>query len=497
MNVRPDQVPFSQGGAGRASGVSPIGPGGSLEGEIFAAQPPAQMKKANFNWPWKPKRSGAAIKRPRQLAASSIGALSVYAAGAALSYLSQLWVARTIGAESFGIYSYVFAWVTMLGYLSTLGFHVSLLRFLPAYRAKERWPLARGVIRFSQTSAFCAGIAVVLIGAGVIFVLQKSIRPELAMTFVIGILTVPLIAQHQISAAQVRAFGGIVKSMAPERVVRDGVLLTIVAIASWSGLVPADAKMAMGAALIGALATLGLLRYFLRRLRPAELARDKPEYAKTDWLQPAVPVMFIVVADSLMSRSGVIVLGLTGNLVEAGVFAVALSMSLLTALPRMAVAAAFAPTVSDLYARDDHAGLEALSGKASVLSLLGTLGIAVPLLALNTPLLALFGQTFVAGAPIVVVLVLAQVFAAACGPQQHLITMTGNERSGAAIMFVCAIANLAVCLLAIKPFGTMGVALGMAATLVVWNVAMGIYIRRRLRMAPGLILALKSLRNKG
>jgi hypothetical protein len=32
---------------------------------------------------------------------------------------------------------------------------------------------------------------------------------------------------------------------------------------------------------------------------------------------------------------------------------------------------------------------------------------------------------------------------------------------------------------------------------VVWNVAMGIYIRRRLRMAPGLILALKSLRNKG
>ena len=43
-------------------------------------------------------------------------------------------------------YAYVSAWVTLLGYFSTLGFHVSLLRFVPAYQAREEWALARGVI---------------------------------------------------------------------------------------------------------------------------------------------------------------------------------------------------------------------------------------------------------------------------------------------------------------------------------------------------------------
>ena len=104
-----------------------------------------------------------------------------------------------------------------------------------------------------------------------------------------------------------------------------------------------------------------------------------------------------------------------------------------------------------------------------------------------------FGRDFVAGAPIVIVLVLGQVFAAACGPQQHLITMTGHERAGAAIFAVCAGSCFAACVLMISSFGMIGAAWAMTGTLICWNVAMGIFIHRSLHLMPGLVASFKAM----
>jgi len=424
-------------------------------------------------------------------AAASIKAFAVYVVGAALSYLTQLVIARTIGAESFGIYAYVLAWMTLLGYLSTLGFHVSLLRFVPTYRAKQHWPLVRGVIRYSQQRAACVGIAIILVGAWAIFALEGFIRPELATTFLFGIAAVPVIALHLISASVARAFGGVVTALAPERIVRDCASLVIMAVASWSNLVRPDARLAIVASLVSALVTLALLRIAMRRLRPPELEHETPEFAAKEWWRPTFPLMGITVADNVMSRSGVILLGLSGNTRHAGVFAVAFSMALLTALPRMAVGAIFAPRVSDLFARGDRPGLQTLLGRAACLSLVGTAGAALPLVLIASPLLSWFGRDFVEGAPIVTILVLGQLFAAACGPQQHLITMTAHEQMGAAILAGSAALNLAACLLMIGPLGMTGAALAMTGSLIVWNVAMGVFNYRRLHLVPGLVASFR------
>ena len=79
-----------------------------------------------------------------QLGRASIAALAVFVVGAGLTCVAQLVTARIIGPDSYGVYAYVLAWVTLLGYFSTLGFHVSLLRFVPAYRPGRngRWRAA-------------------------------------------------------------------------------------------------------------------------------------------------------------------------------------------------------------------------------------------------------------------------------------------------------------------------------------------------------------------
>jgi O-antigen/teichoic acid export membrane protein len=436
-------------------------------------------------------RSGQPLGR------ASIAAFVVFVVGAGLSYVAQLVTARIIGPDSYGIYAYVLAWVTLLGYFSTLGFHVSLLRFVPAYQANEEWALVRGVIRYSLRGATGTAISIVLIGVCGIIALHGSMRPELAHTFLLGIAIVPFLALHLIGASVVRAFGGVVSALAPERIVRDGLLLTVVAAAFWGGLYRLDARLAMAATLLGSLVMLGLIGIFLARLRPRALDHAKPAYAPRDWWRPTVSLTAIMIADNLMSRSGVIALGLAGYTREAGIFAVAFSMTILAALPRMAVATVFAPTVSALFARKDQAGLQALSAKAVSLSLVGTACVALPLLLLAKPLLAWFGGDFVAGAPIIAILVLGEVFAAACGPQQHLVTMTGHERVGAAMLAACAGSNFVACVLTIDSLGMAGAALARTATLIAWNVTMGVFVYRYVHLMPGLFALFKTIPGKG
>src|SRR5499427_5428532 len=85
----------------------------------------------------------------------SFAAFIIYGAGIGLTYCSQLVIARFVGVDAYGLYAYVFAWMTVLAYFSALGFDVALLRFVPAYEAVQDWCRLKGVIRYSQR---CAGV---------------------------------------------------------------------------------------------------------------------------------------------------------------------------------------------------------------------------------------------------------------------------------------------------------------------------------------------------
>jgi O-antigen/teichoic acid export membrane protein len=154
----------------------------------------------------------------------------------------------------------------------------------------------------------------------------------------------------------------------------------------------------------------------------------------------------------------------------------------------------FAPTVSDLYARGDFEALQDLIAKSACLSLAGTLALALPLAVVAPFVLSLFGSEFTVAAPVVVILVAGQLFAAAAGPQQHLVTMTGHEWAGAAMMGAFACINLVGSFLAVGPFGMVGAAAVSAGSVIAWNIAMGWFVFKKLGIRPGLVAAFQTHR---
>jgi len=421
---------------------------------------------------------------PARLARGSAAALSVFIASAGLAYCAQLSIARIVGPDGYGQYAYVVAWMTILAYLSALGFDVSLLRFVPAYRSQGAYGLMRGVIRYAQRMVVIAGVGIALLGVAGLAAWSGRLSPELRLTFLIGFGAVPIWALLWIRCSIARAFGGVVLALAPERIARDALLLCLLGLAGpvlgWRVGAPA----AMGATLISSAVALGLVSLSVRRLRSPQLAYVAPVQASMTWLLAAAPLVLIGTVEPLMNRTGVVLLGWAGDIRGAGIYAVAFNVSFLAVLPRTAVNALFAPAASELFARDDRSGLQALIVRTSAWTLAGTLGIALPLWFLAEPILAWFGHDFAAGTGALRILLIGQVIAAGAGSQLYLLTMTGHERVAALLVVLSAAVNVLVGVALIPSFGLRGAAIATTMAFVAWNIAMGLFIWRRLGLLP-------------
>ncbi|MGC1576869.1 MAG: polysaccharide biosynthesis C-terminal domain-containing protein [Beijerinckiaceae bacterium] len=415
-----------------------------------------------------------------------VAAFGIFVIGAGLTYCSQLLIARLVGADTFGIYTYVFAWMVVLAYFSALGFDVALLRFVPAYRAERAYALLKGVIQYAERRAMAVSAGVIALGILVVL-LATGTSSALRNTFLVGFFLVPVWALLWIRSSAVRAFGGVVSALAPDRMVRDGMLLAIVAVASFAFGANLDAPWVMAATLAGSIVGLVLSSLAKHRLRPRILDTLTATYSAAIWRRTALPLVIIAGAESLLNRTGVLLLGWTGHTTDAGIYGLAFNIAFLAALPRTAVNTLFAPTISHLFARKDQAMLQVLVSTSALWTLCGAAAIALVLSVLADPLLSWFGHGYEAGVPALRILLIGQVFAASLGSQLHVMNMTGHERSAAVLLVISTVVNALVSMIMIHQFGLTGAAIATTLALILWNAGMAIFIWRYLELLPGVL----------
>lgn len=435
-----------------------------------------------------PAIDGAPPGRPSltRVARGTAAAFLVYGGSAGVSYFAQLAVARIVGPAGYGVYAYVLAWVTVLAYFCALGFDISLLRFVSAYRAQQAWGLMLGVTRFADRAVAATGFGVAF--AGIAAVLTLDVVPsEFARTFISGLALVPVLALLWVRCSTSRALGGVVVALAPDRLVRDGLLFVLVL-----GLGPGlgwqvDAARAMDATLLAGAVGLGLASLARQRLAPRCFAEVEPRRDARVWMRAAGPLVVLGAVEAMMNRTGVMLLGWSGAVTDAGIYAVVFNVAFLATLPRTAANTLYAPAISELFVTNDRTALQALMTRTAVWTFLGAAAIALPLMLLAGPILSWFGHGFAAGVAAVRILLLGQVLASTAGSQLFIMTMTGHERAAAAILTVTAAGNALLGFGLIRVLGLEGAAIAASVSLVAWNVAMAVFIRRRFGLQPGVL----------
>ncbi len=418
-------------------------------------------------------------------------ALGIYIAAAGMAYCSQLVIARMVGVDSFGVYAYVTATMVVLAYFAALGFDVALLRFVPAYEAQQRWDLLAGVVRYAQSRAGAVGTVIILVGVSIVAVRGSALSGELRNAFFMGFVLVPVLALLWIRCSAIRAFGGVVWAIVPDRLVREGLVVGLVAFATLGLGLQLDATQVVIAMLVSASIGLGLTSLAMRRLRPRAADAVVPVYDAAGWRHVALPLLVIGGTEALMNRTVVLILGWFGDTKDAGIYSLVFSIAFVAVLPRTALNTLFAPAVSSLFTRKDQAALQVLVASAASRMFIAVAGIAFVLAVLADPLLRWFGPGVENGVPALRILLLGQTLAAGAGSQLCVMTMTGYERSAAAQLVLTALVNAIASVVFIRLFGLTGAAVATSLSLVMWNLAMAHFLWRRLQLLPGALALLR------
>ena len=412
------------------------------------------------------------------------GALVVNIAGLGLTFLAQLVLARVLGAASYGIYVYVFTWVTFLTLAATLGFQPTVLRLASAYCSREQWRLARGVVRFSERSVVLVGLAIGGIGFVWVYSIADRIAEELRQTLLIGFFVVPTSGLLLIRSSVARAYGRVAGALAPLVPVREAALLSTVGLAALFLHIAVHAPFAMAVTLAATCLGLMMITTVTWRARPKALANERASETEFGWLRIALSMLFMTGANTVLDRGSIVMLGWLGDPAAAGVYAVAARAAWLIGLPHEAIGLVVAPMIAALYAQGDRERLRAVVIQATRWSGLAAVVIALPLFAWSKLALSLFGIGFSEGSAALRLLLPGYVIYAAFGPLSWLLLMTGHERQAGAILAVGATVNIGLNAVLIPLYGSAGAA---AATAIAWTgsiALMAFYAAARFRSCP-------------
>lgn len=417
---------------------------------------------------------------PRNLAQRmALIAFVIRVLSAAIAFVSQIIMARMMGEFEYGIFVFVWVLVVIFGNLSCLGFHSTVVRFLPQYSARNAFEEIRGLTATARIFAIGSASVLALSGFAGLWLFGDRIESFYLVPVYLGIFCLPMIALGDVLEGTARAHSWAFVALSPTYIVRPLLILAFLVAAVLLG-APRTAQTAMAAALAATYLT-SVVQFFNVALRIRRTYRRGPQRIELGtWVKVALPIFLIEGFGFLLTNSDVVVVGLVLDPQNVAIYYAAAKTMALVHFVLFSVKAAAAPRFSSLYGHGDRAGLAAFAGETVRWSFWPSLAVGLAVLVAGDFLLSLFGPAFTAGYGVMVILFLGILAKAAVGPGEVLLTMAGQQKLCMALYAVALAANIALNVSLIPLYGINGAAIATAGAMLLEAVLLFTAVRRTL-----------------
>ena len=418
----------------------------------------------------------------------------VAAAGAALGLHALL--ARLLGADQYGTYSYVLACLGIAVSLAGVGLDLSLVRFVAAYRARAAWPELGGLWRWSRRVVLGAAGVIAAVAALSLGLLGRDLDASLVRTGWIACGVLPVAALLRLGEARLLGLKQVARAHLPDGVLRPAVTagLAVLTVGLWGFTLSGPSAMGIHLlAMSGAAAVVLVLGRNAFRLVPRDV---RMRYEARTWMRVSLPLWGEAAVRVLSNRVDVIMVGALLGMAEAGVFVVASRLAELIVFGAHASQVAARPQIAESHARNDLRGVQDAVTVAATWATLFAVGAGLLLVAWRAPLLGLFGAEFVAGAAVLVILAAANLVAASTALVDSILNMTGHELVTARITAAVLAFKLPLLWFAIQSWGIEGAALAAASAAICGRLWGWSYVRRRLDLDGTALERLRGRRSR-
>ncbi len=416
--------------------------------------------------------------------------------GAALAFLMQVLLARWMHAESYGVYSYAFAWATLIAVIGGLGFPTGVLRFIPAYRAAGDHARLNGVIRASVAATLVAGLSVWLVVSAVLGIHSLVTGGQVHVQVMLVLLLAPLIALMTLLTEVIRAFHRIILAFVPSLVGRPlFVILAAGTFLALGGDLTPTAALVITTAGIAVLALVQGLTFWRGLMSDIRLA--PPAYEAREWARVALPLLVMAGFGVIMSQADVILVGAISGAKDAGLYNAAAKSANLVGMVLAAVNAISTPTLSAQWARGELKDMQRLATHSAALAFWPSAVICLFLAIAAGPILSLFGGQFADATPVLIVLLVGQLVNAGAGSVGYIMIVTGHQSYTVRVYSWVTLGHLVMTPLAILAIGSLGAAIVTSITFAAWNIALSILTVRKVGIHASVLSSVRGVTRSG
>ncbi|WP_306141977.1 lipopolysaccharide biosynthesis protein [Roseibium sp. MMSF_3412] len=425
--------------------------------------------------------SGRASSEKAAAGRMAVSTFAVRVAGAGLAFLSQIVLARLLGAYDYGIYSVAWTFVIVLGVMACGGFSTSASRFIPQYRQTGDLNGLRGFLSASRQAAFLIGVGTAALAITGVFLARPFIAPTYVEPLVIVFLALPFFAFGLVQDGIARSHDWPSLAMLPTYIWRPLAILFLLVAVSVAGM-PATATTA---AIIAVAATSLVAAYQYVHLRARLPSKVPKGPARTDlktWLAISLPMLMVEGFLQLLTSADVIMVSFFQSPDEVAVYFAASKTLALVHFVYFAVRAASAHRFSSYKHNEDRDGLAAYTRQATLWTFWPSLAAGLALLLVAPLLLRLFGSGFEDGYPLIALLMIGVLARASVGPADALLSMTGHQKTCAGVYAATFVVNVLLNLILIPLLGLAGAAIATSCAILFEATALAIAARRKLNV---------------
>lgn len=418
------------------------------------------------------------------LARGASGSMAVHVGAAGIGFAAQVLLARVLGRAHYGGYAYVIQWVAILVLFCQMGLDRTSLRFLAVYASEGKWPLFRGLLRGGEAAVLGSSVVVGGALALAIYGLRGRLGDEVAGTFWVACLVLPLLALAYLRQAGLQALRHPAVGQAPILLLRPACIAVSVGALAWGLGVEFSGPRAMGVNLGATALALLAGSVLLWRYRPDRGRGGERAYDRGLWGRTALPLMVLACVHLLGRRVDVLMLGPLVGMAETGPYVAAVRLADLGSFGLLAVNAIAAPLVAESFAREDRARLQRILGLSAAGALAVALPVTVVYIGFGHWFLGLFGEGFGGARLALSILAVGTLGNVLTGSVAVTLTMTGRQKAAAVAVTVAAAVNAMLNVVLIPRYGVTGAATATAISYVFTNVLMLVLVIRGLGVNP-------------
>ncbi|MGQ2904348.1 MAG: lipopolysaccharide biosynthesis protein [Neoaquamicrobium sediminum] len=429
-----------------------------------------------------------------QASRTSLTAFGIRIVSAAIALISQIMMARWMGGFEYGIFVLVWTAMIIVGNLSCLGFHTSIVRYIPEYRERGRLGELRGVMAASR--AFVLATSTLFAAAGLIglWLFSDAVESYYVVPFYLGIVCLPMIALSDTLEGTARANSWAILALAPIYLLRPVLILALMGAAIFAGYLP-DAKTGIVVAIVATYATTLFQLAAIAPQTGREVRDVPPLFRIREWVVVSLPIFLVEGFFFMLTNADVLMVGWFMNPDDVAVYFATVKTLALVHFVYFAVKAG----VAQRYAQYAHGGnpekLAAFARETVAWTFWPSLAMGAAVLVIGKPMLALFGPGFDAGYPLLFVLVAGVVARASVGPAESLLTMSGNQNICAVVYGVTLAINVILNVFLIPLYGLWGAAISTAVAMACEAAMLSFTVWRRLGIV--MIVPLPGRNNMG